>query len=115
MSRESRINHVKQLREIASKSTECNDKLGLHEGAHHDQVHQDLHKIVVSEWMENSQRDQPFLTNLTVDEVAPVFLQPGKFNHDLGNTMPCNGQHHWYFNYHIIIPSLFGEPWHISC
>ena len=38
-----------QWRELASKSTECNDllhKLGIHihEGAHHDQVHQDLHK-----------------------------------------------------------------------
>ena len=27
-------------------------------------------------------------TNLTVREVAPVFLQAGEFDHDLGNIMP---------------------------
>ena len=69
-----------QLRELTSKSRECKDllcNLKIHEDAHHNQVHQDLHKIVVSEWMENPQRYQPFLTNSTVSEVAPVFLQAG--------------------------------------
>ena len=28
------------------------------------------------------------LTNSTICEIAPVFLQVGEFNHDLGNTMP---------------------------
>ena len=80
-----------QLCELASKSKECKDllcRLGIRDGAPHDQVHQDLRKIVVSEWMENPQRYQPFLTNSTVCEIAPVFLQVGEFNHDLGNTMP---------------------------
>lgn len=47
-----------QLCELASKSKECKDllcRLGIRDGAPHDQVHQDLRKIVVSEWMENPQ------------------------------------------------------------
>ena len=36
----------------------------------------------------NPQRYQPFLTNSTVFEVAPLFLESGEFDHNLGNTMP---------------------------
>ena len=80
-----------QLCELARERTQCKEllnKLGIVVGTHHEQIQKDLRRMVVSEWMENPQRYQPFLTNSTVFEVAPLFLESGEFDHTLGNTMP---------------------------
>ena len=44
-----------------------------------------LRQLIVSEWINNSERYQPFLTETIVADEAPLFLQFDEFNHDLGN------------------------------
>ena len=84
--------YAHQLCNLMKQSSELSDvvsQLGIDtENGSSIHVIQQLRDMIVHEWMTNPHRYQPFLTDSTVIEEAPRFLQSGEFKYELGNTMP---------------------------
>ena len=71
----------------------CISQAGIDLNDVEEGIVQKLRQLIVSEWLSNPERYQPFLVDSTVFDEAPAFLQSGQFNLELGNTMPLAMTH----------------------
>lgn len=85
--------YATQLHALVERSPESEvinhlSTLGIDLSIDKEDIIQQLRTMLVSEWSNNPEKYQPFLTESAVCDEAQNFLQSGYFNHELGNTMP---------------------------